>query len=89
MSNIKEMDNLAKKKKKKKQKMRISRKTHLPGSMPSVFGALDMGARIVIFLIVTFLQSYGCNVQKGESRKVMFDIKMSLDHIICTSGPLV
>jgi hypothetical protein len=32
---------------------------YLPGSIPSVFGASKMGARIVTFLIVTFLQSYG------------------------------
>ena len=63
--------------------------TYLPGSIPSVLGASEMGAKIVTFLTVTFLQSYGCNVQKGESRKVMLEITMSLDHIICTSGPLV
>lgn len=61
----------------------------LPGSMPSVFGAWKTGARMVRFFIVTFLQSYGWRVQKGESRNVMLDITMSLDHIICTSGPLV
>ena len=32
---------------------------HLPGSIPSVFGASNMGAKIVTFLMVTFLQSYG------------------------------
>lgn len=63
--------------------------TNLPGSIPSVLGASKMGAKIVTFLTVTFLQSYGCSVQKGESRKVMLEITMSLDHIICTSGPLV
>lgn len=62
---------------------------YLPGSIPSVLGASKMGAKIVTFLTVTFLQSYGCSVQKGESRKVMLEITMSLDHIICTSGPLV
>lgn len=62
---------------------------NLPGSIPSVFGAFFTGARIVRFLIVTFLQSYGCSVQNGESCKVIFEITMSLDHIICTRGPLV
>lgn len=48
-----------------------------------------MGAKIVRFLMVTFLQSYGCSVQKGESRRVILVIIMSLDHMIWTSGPLV
>lgn len=38
---------------------RAAIKKNLPGSMPSVFGALKIGARIVTFFIVTFLQSYG------------------------------
>lgn len=55
---------------------------NIPGSIPSVFGAPVTGAKMVTFLIVTFLQSYGCRVQNGESRIVMLAITMSLDHII-------
>lgn len=61
----------------------------LPGSMPSVFGAPEIGAKIVTFEMLTFLQSYGCSVQKGESRSVMLEMTTSLDHISCKSGPLV
>jgi len=50
--------------------------------MPSVFGASNTGAKIVTPFIVMFLQSYGWSVQKGESRKVISVITMSLDHMI-------
>jgi hypothetical protein len=55
---------------------------YLPGSMPSVFGASNTGAKIVTPFTVMFLQSYGWNVQKGESRRVILVITMSLDHMI-------
>lgn len=61
----------------------------LPGSIPSVFGASKMGFKIVTFFTVTFLQSYGWNVQNGESCSVMFESTISLDHMIWISGPLV
>ena len=44
---------------------------------------------MVVSEIVTFLQSYVWRVQKGESRRVIFEMIILLDRMSCTRGPLV
>lgn len=67
----------------------ISRIWSQPGSIPSVFGAPAIGAKMVVSEIVTFLQSYVWRVQKGESRRVILEMIMLLDRMSWTRGPLV